>query len=162
LVARLEVPPQWRVVLVLPPWGKGLHGPPEALAFQRLASGRAERERTDTLSRLVLLGMLPALAEGDLEGFGEAVHDFNRRVGEAFGPQQGGTYADARVAELVTFLRQQGIRGVGQSSWGPTVFALVASQTEAEALVHRLQTRFCLSGAEAFAVSPCNTGAQGD
>ncbi len=81
--------------------------------------------RTEALCRLVLLGMLPALAEHDLAAFGEALYDFNRRVGEMFAPWQGGLYAHPRSAELVKALRSAGVHGVGQSSWGPTVYAVV-------------------------------------
>ena len=69
--------------------------------------------------------MVPALIEKDLEVFGEAVYDFNARVGEAFAPVQGGIYADSRIADVIGFVRRQGARGVGQSSWGPAVFAVV-------------------------------------
>ena len=85
-----------------------------------------------TLCRLVLLGMLPALAEHDLEAFGEALYDFNCRAGEPFAPVQGGVYAGPRIAEVVAFVRQQGVRGVGQSSWGPTVFAVTEDEAGAE------------------------------
>ena len=71
---------------------RGLHGCEERQAFARLPPGRTRR-RTDALCRLALLGMLPALAEGDLEAFGEVLHDFNARVGEAFAAVQGGVYA---------------------------------------------------------------------
>ena len=133
LVARAAFPEAWRVVLVLPAGGQGLHGHHERQAFQRLLA-RPDREVTDALCRLMLLGMLPALAERDLEAFGEAVYDFNRRVGEVFRPVQGGTYAHPRTAEVVAWLRQQGVRGVGQSSWGPAVFAAVEEEREAEAV----------------------------
>jgi predicted sugar kinase len=53
------------------------------------------------------------------------VYELNARVGDAFAPAQGGRYASAAVADCVTRLRAAGVRGVGQSSWGPTVFAVV-------------------------------------
>ena len=50
--------------------------------------------------RLVLLGMLPALVERDFDSFGEALYDFNRRVGEMFRPWQGDLYAHPRVSAV--------------------------------------------------------------
>jgi beta-ribofuranosylaminobenzene 5'-phosphate synthase len=162
LVARLSFPDPWRLVLVLPgEEGRtvGLHGVREEKAFARLAVGEAAPARTDVLCRLVLLGLLPALVECDADAFGEALHDFNARVGEVFAPVQGGLYASPRVAELVAFVRSQGIPGVGQSSWGPTVFAVVADEDHAKHLADRLREQFALEQ-EAVLVTPaCNHGA---
>src|SRR5262249_44790652 len=64
LAARVAFPEAWRLVLALPRQAPGLHGPDEQEAFRRLAESGAPLP-TDALCRLVLLGMLPALAEGD-------------------------------------------------------------------------------------------------
>jgi beta-RFAP synthase len=160
LIARAPFPDSWRVVLVLQAGSTGCHGLAEAQAFEHVAGRGAALARTEALCRLVLLGMLPALAEGDIEAFGEAVYDFNARVGEAFAPVQEGTYAGPQVAELVAFVRHQGVRGVGQSSWGPTVFALTESQERADDLVTRIRQHFRLGQAEVFATPVCNGGAE--
>jgi beta-RFAP synthase len=117
-------PDDWRILLIarrgLPP----THGLEEREAFARLEQRKLDLCGTDALCRLTLLGMLPALVEHDLPTFAEALHDFNRRVGEMFAPWQGGVYSHSWTAELIGWLRQLGIRGVGQSSWGPAVFAI--------------------------------------
>ena len=77
LLARVEFPSQWRVLLMIPPWGKGLHGSEEAKLFDQLGDPSRSLRVTDSLCRLVLLGILPALAECDLRTFGEALYDFN-------------------------------------------------------------------------------------
>jgi beta-RFAP synthase len=159
LVARLNFPETWRLVLALPVAAEGvsgLHGMREIEAFTRLS---AEPGRTDALCRLVLLGLLPALLERDVDAFGEALYEFNAQVGEAFAPVQGGVYASPRVAELVTYLRGQGVRGVGQSSWGPTVFAVVADEDRARHLADRLRRHFTLNEETVLVTSACNHGA---
>jgi beta-RFAP synthase len=158
LAARQEFPEEWRVVLVLPPWGQGLHGAAEGRALAGLHDNPWPLAQTDALCRLVLLGMLPALAERDVRGFGEALYDFNRRVGEAFRPVQGGAYTHARAAEVVEFVRGQGIAGVGQSSWGPALFAVVADAERATELKRRLCERFGLEEAEILVTAGCNRG----
>jgi beta-ribofuranosylaminobenzene 5'-phosphate synthase len=162
LVARLPFPEPWRVVLVLPtgeePNG-GLHGAEEGEAFAQLAVRPAATARTDALCRLVLLGLLPALVERDVDAFGEALYEFNARVGEAFAPVQGGIYANARVTELVSFVRGQGVRGVGQSSWGPTVFAVVADEDRAERLATQLRHHFALEEPAVLVTPAHNHGA---
>src|SRR5262245_10289373 len=139
LVACADVPRAWRVVLALPRGEPGLHGAGEGEAFRRLEARPVSLSHTERLCRLVLLGMLPALVEDDLDAFGEAVYEFNRTVGESFAPVQGGVYAGSAVAALVDFLRGQGAKGVGQSSWGPTVFALAPNEERAAALAAGLQ-----------------------
>jgi beta-RFAP synthase len=145
LAARAEFPPEWRVVLATPAEAPGLHGAGEREAFARLAAGPDGSARTAALCRLVLLGMLPALKERDLVTFGESLYDFNARVGEAFAPVQGGVYAGPRTAACVEFFRAQGIRGVGQSSWGPTVFAVVGDEERAAGLARSAAERLGLA-----------------
>jgi beta-RFAP synthase len=152
LLIRWSFPRPWRVVLALPPGSAGLHGPGERDAFAQLAE-QPDLARTDALCRLVLLGILPALAEGNLDTFGEAVHEFNTRVGEAFAPVQGGTYASPLVAEVVEFVRRQGVRGVGQSSWGPAVFAVVGDEERGTDLARRLAERFGLQAGQQVLVT---------
>jgi beta-RFAP synthase len=159
LVARLPLPEDWRIVLAVPPAESGLHGERERQAFARLRARPGGLAATDALCRLVLLGMLPALAGHDLEAFGEALHDFNARVGETFAAAQGGTYAGAAVADVVAFVRRQGVRGAGQSSWGPAVFAVVGDEDRAADLAARLGQRFALSAAEVIVTRGCNHGA---
>jgi beta-RFAP synthase len=125
LVARLPFPEHWRILVAIPPAAPGLHGPGEQAAFERLA---APAGTCEALCRLILLGMLPAVAEADLRAFGEALYDFNARVGELFAPAQGGTYAGPAVAELIGFIRRQGVAGVAQSSWGPGVSSVVEEE----------------------------------
>lgn len=167
LAVRVDFPTDWRLVLAIPSWGKGLHGLEESQAFERLhPQGSAEPGAsavralsTDTLCRLVLMGLLPALAERDVDAFGEALYEFNRLVGEAFAPVQGGVYASPRLVELVEFVRRQGVRGVAQSSWGPTIAAVTADDAQAAELVRRLRERFALGAEEVVVTAACNTGA---
>ena len=128
LLLRHDFPDDWHILLITPRDWHGTHGCREIEAFRDLMIQERDDRTTETLCRLVLLGMLPALIERDLPAFGEAIYDFNRRVGEMFQTVQGGIYAHPRIEEIVKILRGAGVRGVGQSSWGPTVFAVGALQ----------------------------------
>ena len=125
LVCRLPFPPDWAVLLLTPPGGPSWHGGAERQAFARLAAAGPSLAETEALCRLVLTGLLPAVASANLDGFGEAVYELNARAGDAFAAAQGGRYTGPAVAALVGRLRGLGVMGVGQSSWGPTVFAVV-------------------------------------
>ena len=160
LTVRTPFPPEWRLVLATPQGAPGLHGAAEQEAFAHLPNGPDRMANTDALCRLVLLGLLPALAEADLDAFGEALYDFNSRVGEAFAAIQGGVNCGPRVTECVEYLRGEGIRGVGQSSWGPTVFAVVGGEERAADLRQRLSRRFGFGPAEVWTTAACNTGSR--
>jgi len=135
ILSRQPWPSAWRVLLLRPAISERWHGDRERLAFARPRDPDENLRITERLCRLALLGVLPAFAERDLPTFGEALHEYNRLAGEVFADDQGGPYAGAAVAGLIGWLRTRGIRGVGQTSWGPTVFAMVESVTVAEALL---------------------------
>jgi beta-ribofuranosylaminobenzene 5'-phosphate synthase len=141
LVGRHDFPSDWRILLATPRNERGLAGAAERDAFARLARQAAETDKAEMLCRLVLLGVLPALIERDLPAFGEAVFEFNRRAGSLFEETQRGEYRSPAVADLVAMLRGLGIPGVGQSSWGPTIFAIGDGDRLTDAAA-RLRDRF--------------------
>jgi beta-RFAP synthase len=120
LLGRTDLPVDWSVLVVVPASQPGLHGPRENEAFAHLPP--IDPRTTDRLCRLVLLGLLPAVEECDLDAFGTALEEIQASVGEWFAPVQGGPYARPESEALVSALRAQGLRGVGQSSWGPTLY----------------------------------------
>lgn len=139
ILARFDFPDDWRVILVLDPGFTGMHGAEETEAFGKLP--RFPAERAAHLCRVVLMRALPAIAEADIDGFGAAVAELQRVVGDHFAPVQGGRYASTEVAQALTWFESQGVAGVGQSSWGPTGFALVRGEREARDLIAASRAR---------------------
>jgi beta-RFAP synthase len=132
LVLRRPMPAEWRCVVVVPRAAAGLSGEAEARAFRSLPPPpAAEVER---VSHLVLMGMLPALAEARLAEFGAALSEVQRITGGWFAPAQGGRFASGPTERLVAALRDAGAPGVGQSSWGPTAYAMAHDDAEAAEL----------------------------
>lgn len=160
IVSRLPFPPLWRVILMLDTERRGLSGDVEAAAFRR-AEPFPSRE-SERLCKLVLMKALPALAECDLAEFGAAIGELQRTVGDHFAPAQGGRYASAAVATAIDSLERQGVTGVGQSSWGPTGFALVDSETRAASLIRSLRALPGCAGLEFAVVKGRDRGAEID
>lgn len=125
LIGHWKLPEEWAVLVLTPAGSSDWHGARERAAFTNLRDQGPSAAETESLCRVVLMGMLPALISRDLATFGEAVYELNARVGDVFAAAQGGRYASPAIAELVAHLREMGVHGVGQSSWGPTVFAIV-------------------------------------
>jgi beta-ribofuranosylaminobenzene 5'-phosphate synthase len=133
LLARVPFPRAWCVLLILDPAETGVHGAEEAAAFATLPDF-PESETAD-LTRRVLLGALPALAEEDFKAFCNQVGYLQKRMGAYFAPMQGGAYVSAGVAAVLKGLAADGVTGLGQSSWGPTGFAFAPSEAEGQRLL---------------------------
>jgi predicted sugar kinase len=83
------------------------------------------------------------VAEQDLASFGSAIAELQARLGDYFAPTQGGQrFSSPDVAAVLRHLETQGACGIGQSSWGPTGFAFVASEQQADQLVASARRHF--------------------
>lgn len=139
MVARATLPAAWRFVLLRREGESALHGAGEQRAFESLPP--VPDQTTDRLCAEAMLHLLPPAAEGDFAAFSAALYRFNRLAGQCFAAAQHGAYASPAVADWVQWLRRQGVSGVGQSSWGPTVFALVPDEAAAEDLCRAIGRR---------------------
>ena len=137
LIARLTFPPDWRCVVVIPDGAEGLSGIVEEEAFAQLPPP-AESE-VERVAHVVLMALLPALADADLPAFGSALSHIQEATGRWFAAVQGSTFAPGPSEELVRRMREWGASGVGQSSWGPTVYGIVRGEAAAKALAEKVR-----------------------
>jgi beta-RFAP synthase len=137
LLMRREFPEDWRIVLVIPASSPRVSGEIEEAAFARLPP--VDGQSVDRMAGIVLLRLLPALAEHDLDQFGAAVAEMQDRVGAWFAAAQGGPFHQDG-APIVRALREGLSRGVGQSSWGPTVYAFAADELEEKRVISLAQS----------------------
>ncbi len=135
LVARHPMPERWRCVLALPRSVEGLSGNAEERFFGLLHERAAVEPR---VSRLLLTALLPGLLTGNIDEFGAALTEIQREVGAMFAAQQGGVF-HPRAAPLVEALLELGVRAVGQSSWGPSVYGIVDGPELAADVAKRLR-----------------------
>ncbi len=141
MVSRLSFPAEWSILIVRPTAAPvGRHGREEVAAFTGLPP---MPERTsERLCRLVLLDLLSAVADRELNAFGAALSEIQREVGSAFAPAQGGVYASPQSEAIVADLGRLGLVGAGQSSWGPSLYAFGSLDDEARRdLARRIQDR---------------------
>jgi beta-RFAP synthase len=136
LIARVPIPSTWFGILAIPEGAPGISGAGEAEAFATLPAP-PERD-VERVAHIVLMSLLPALADADLPGFGRALTDVQEITGQWFASVQGGTFAPGASADLVHRLREWGASGVGQSSWGPAVYGIVEGHDAAERLAGRV------------------------
>lgn len=139
IVSRMPVPDAWCFVLVLDRGSQGTHGDREAAAFAQLPPMLPAQSAE--LCRLTLMQILPALAEGDCAGFGSAVSEVQAVIGAIFSRYQSGRFTSPAVAQAVAALLEEGATGGGQSSWGPTGFAIFPTAADAARAVERARMR---------------------
>jgi beta-ribofuranosylaminobenzene 5'-phosphate synthase len=140
IIARLDFPPAWRLLLTLDRAREGLHGAAEKEAFAALppfAEALAER-----LCRLLAMRLLPGVADADFAAASAALGEVQSRLGDYFAPAQNGPYRSPAVAAAQDWLAAEGLVGLGQSSWGPTGFALIESPEQGAALLRAARERF--------------------
>jgi beta-RFAP synthase len=142
LHTRLEFPDDWRIVLLRPAVEVTWAGDRERSAFDRPRDPATAQASTDRMKAVVFDDLVPAVAARDFATFADAVHRYNRLAGEPFAADQGGPYAGPEVTAVIESLLSWGVAGVGQSSWGPTVFAFVRDDDEAHQLAGRANRHF--------------------
>ena len=144
LLARLRFPPSWRCVVAVPDSPPGMSGAAEAEAFAQLPPP-PERD-AERVAHLVLMALLPAVAEDDLATFGAALSAIQSITGRWFAPVQGGTFAPGPSEELVRRMAEWGASGVGQSSWGPAVYGIVDGDAAGLTLAERVRAGLGAAG----------------
>jgi len=120
LLTRLPFPEEWAVIIAIPNKEEKMFGSKEEQAFRSLVP--MEEQVAGRISRLLLLKLLPGLAEKDLVRFGQAVTEIQEYLGDYFTPVQGGRFATSQGEQVAKYLLSKGAAGVGQSSWGPAVY----------------------------------------
>ena len=128
VLARYYPPEDWFWVVAVPPKVKGAHGFREAEIFQK--SCPLPRGEVEKVSRIVLMKLMPGLAEADIEAVGEALNLIQK---------VGFKKIEVRLAgrlpsRLMKLFLEQGAYGSGLSSFGPAVYALASGRKQAENL----------------------------
>ena len=108
--------PDWDILIAVP-LGEGASGLREVTLFKVVCPVPLEEVRR--MCHIVMMQMLPAIIEEDLETFGQAMEDFQTLGFKVFELR-----AQTQLLEdCLQFLKDSGGVGVGMSSWGPAVFA---------------------------------------
>lgn len=161
LERRFEVPEDWRFVLVCPRIVEatsttGLHGAAERLAFAQLPP--VPTAVTEQLRYIALEQIGPAVEKADCAAFGDAVYHYGVVAGNCFAALQGGPFNGPVLTELAARMRALGARGVGQSSWGPTLFAVMPTEMEAGAFASAIASNSAVP-VDVRIAAPNNRGA---
>ena len=140
LLARVALPAAWRVIVVLDERRHGLSGAEERYAIATLPA--LLQPQAADLCHQVLMRVLPGAVNDEFAAFAQGVNRLQELLGAHFAPAQGGSaWTSPPVGRLCAWLREASGHGggeraaIGQSSWGPTGFAILPSAAAAGQLV---------------------------
>ncbi|MEF8852715.1 MAG: beta-ribofuranosylaminobenzene 5'-phosphate synthase family protein [Haloarculaceae archaeon] len=159
VVARHDLPASWRFVLGVPDVPAGESGDAEDESMRSVVE-RADPGIADEIARLVTQELLPAAASDDRSVFGHAVSRLGRLNGAWYADEQGGVYRPPAGDLVDRFSADPAVAGTGQSSWGPTVYALTDAEYE-DAVVETAREALADTGVggEVVVTRPRNAGA---
>jgi len=139
LIVRLQFPEDWRFVLVTPRQAKvGPHGDSEEETFRSLRVRKPPTALIHKAYFIVASKMVPAILEENPKAFGEALTEVQVTVGKIYEPVQGSIF-NPSSQWIIPHLKSHGALGLGQSSWGPTVYAFLDGDGEALKMKSRLE-----------------------
>lgn len=140
LLARIELPAAWRVVVVQDLAQRGLSGNDEKHAIATLPP--LPQSQAADICHQVLMRVLPGAAGDEFVPFAAGITHIQQLLGAHFAPAQNGSaYTSPAVGRLLLWLAEAARAAgrpepaIGQSSWGPTGFAVLPSLADAQALV---------------------------
>jgi len=118
VIVRHDFPPDWGILLAIPDLPAGASGNREVDIFSEYCPIPLDEVRA--LCHEVLMRMLPAIVEHDLDQFGASINAVQnigfKKVEHTLQPPQ--------VAALLDTMRGAGAAGAGMSSFGPALYAV--------------------------------------
>jgi beta-ribofuranosylaminobenzene 5'-phosphate synthase len=145
--------PDWDLVVAIPN-DKGMHDQQEIDIFQKFCPLPIEEVRE--VSHVVLMKMMPAVIEEDIESFGAAVNHV-QTVG--FNKRESLIWPNF-VKNIASFMRSRSY-GAGVSSFGPVVYSFVDNKAEGRQLQAEVQAMLDESvGGTAMMTKARNSGAE--
>jgi len=157
LIFHADFPEAWRFLVINP------------FKAPKSPDGKAEEEKFKTLqvtrppTRLIheayftlMSKLVPSIIEEDAQAFGEALTRIQLLVGRIYKPVQGSVFNPASEW-VIRILRRHRALGVGQSSWGPTVYAFVEDEEKAAELEDAIRSEIA-DRAEMFIAKADNSG----
>ena len=137
LLSRLSLPSAWRIVVAMDEHCRGLSGAAERQAIASLPP--LPQAQAADICHQVLMRVLTGAAAGEFAPFAQGINRVQGLVGAHFAPAQGGSaWTSDAVGGLMEWLREQAGDGgvaIGQSSWGPTGFAILPTADAAQRLL---------------------------
>lgn len=124
LIARYNMPEDWKILLVTPGSNAGVSGSSEIDVFENYTP--VDIEDVKTISYITLMKLMPAVVEGDITAFGDAINQIQnvgfKKIERTLQP--------IVIDEIINYMLDNGVAGAGMSSFGPTCFGITDTNTK--------------------------------
>ena len=145
--------PDWDIVLALPDT-QGAHDAKEADIFRKVCP--IPLNEVQEVSHMILMKMMPAIIEDDIEAFGRAVNHIQTL---GFKKREVQLQRQA-VRDVITLMQESGAYGAGMSSFGPVVYGVVDRREDAAYIMEDVQDHLDRTiGGRVMVTRANNTGA---
>ncbi len=141
--------PEWDIVLAIPNL-QGASDVPEVDIFQQQCP--IPLNEVQALCHVILMEMLPAVVEKDVERFGRSINHV-----QTIGFKRRELALQPFCKDLIDFMNENGALGAGMSSFGPTVYA-ISDEKHLQSVVQRFLNESV--GGEVHLVKARNEGAR--
>ncbi len=118
LITRYDFPQEWNIILAIPDIPAGASGLKEVNIFQKYCP--IPLNEVQRLSHILLMKMMPAVIERDLDSFGSSINQIQNTGFKKIELD----LQDPIINEIIENMISEGAAGVGMSSFGPTVYAI--------------------------------------
>ena len=153
-IFRYDIPENWRFIVAMPNGKKGAYGDEEVSIFQSYTP--IPKEEVNEVSPQILMKIIPGIIKKDLTCFGEGLGKvqsigFKKREIEL---------QDPTVKDLLSFMKNYGVKAYGMSSFGPSVVGITESDSKAKGLLEAVKKQLRDVGGHFYLSKPNNTGVQ--
>jgi beta-RFAP synthase len=141
LIHRAHWPAHWRVILITPHEPAGVYGTKEMKLFTQLPPPSSES--MNLVAKTIHSDFLNALASTEFLPAMNSLELVQHQVGKWFAPaQRDSVYGSPLRDSIIKSMNSSGLRGVGQSSWGPTLFGFSqSSDTEIQSMIDSIKNQ---------------------
>ena len=146
-MARLNFPLRWSIVTVTPSGKRGFREEEESMEV--LMPYHPPRSIQRRMLELTFLGIVPGIIERDFNLFTSSLERLQVTVGSFYSTVQGGVFCCEESMIATELIKELGGRGVGQSSWGPTVYGFFRTRASAERAAGEIVDRLSEVGIKA-------------
>ncbi|OYT37302.1 MAG: hypothetical protein B6U89_07495 [Desulfurococcales archaeon ex4484_58] len=123
VLARYSFPNNWYFIVLVPETDYRVLEAEERKLLRKPLS--IDLETQNKLYQLLLFKIIPSIMRKDLDGFSKALTKIQFLTGKYFSKYQGGIFCCRETEAVIKALLRHGVKGVGQSSWGPVAYGVI-------------------------------------
>lgn len=144
--------PNWNMFLLIPQTDQYIEGNVEQQLFQKYTP--IPSSEADEICKWILKGIMPAIVEKNYDSFCysiEQIMNLGFRLREI-------SHYGRYISDRISFLKRIGAKGVGMSSFGPTVFGFFDSEKKKQEILNTVKSVF--PNDDLYYTTPRNEGAK--